>query len=116
MGKKKAASGGIVVTIATTGALMLLRKVLAAAWTKVTGKVPPTDLTDPKVTLPETLAWAVAALDDCDGCNDLRIELTVEETDRPGTGLVAHLAPGTARRLRAALGTALRDIGEDPGP
>jgi len=60
MGKKKAASGGIAVTIATTGALMLLRKVLAAAWTKVTGKVPPTDLTDPKVTLPETLAWAVA--------------------------------------------------------
>jgi len=49
MGKKKAASGGIAVTIATTGALMLLRKVLAAAWTKVTGKVPPTDLTDPKV-------------------------------------------------------------------
>ena len=60
MGKKKAASGGMVVTLATTGALMLLRKVLAAAWTKVTGKVPPTDLTDPKVTLPETLAWGVA--------------------------------------------------------
>jgi uncharacterized membrane protein YjfL (UPF0719 family) len=60
MGKKKAASGGVVVTMATTGAVMLLRKVLAAAWTKVTGKVPPTDLTDPKVTLPETLAWAVA--------------------------------------------------------
>jgi hypothetical protein len=39
---------------------MLLRKVLAAAWTKATGKVPPTDLTDPKVTLPETLVWAVA--------------------------------------------------------
>ena len=58
---------------------------------------------------------AVAALDDCDECNDLRIELTVEEMDRPGTGLVAHLAPGTARRLRAALGTALRDVGEDPG-
>jgi hypothetical protein len=60
------------------------------------------------------VAWAVAALDDCDGCHALRIELTVEEMDRPGTGLVAHLAPVTARRLRAALGTALRDLGEDP--
>lgn len=62
------------------------------------------------------LAWAVAALDDCDECNDLRIELTVEEMDHPGAGLVAHLAPGTARRLRAALGTALREVGEAPGP
>ena len=39
---------------------MVLRKVLAAAWTKITGKNPPTDLTDPKVTLPEALAWGVA--------------------------------------------------------
>jgi uncharacterized membrane protein YjfL (UPF0719 family) len=61
MGKKKSgASGGIVVTLATTGALILLRKVLAIVWTKATGKVPPTDLTDPKVTLPETLIWGVA--------------------------------------------------------
>jgi hypothetical protein len=58
------------------------------------------------------LAWAVAALDDCDGCDGLRIELTLEELERPGTGLVAHLAPSTARRLRAALATALRDVGE----
>jgi uncharacterized membrane protein YjfL (UPF0719 family) len=61
MAKKKSnASGGVAVTLATTGALMLLRKGLAAVWTKVTGKVPPTDLTDPGVGLPETLAWAVA--------------------------------------------------------
>ncbi len=33
---------------------------MATAWTKVTGKVPPTDLTDPKVTLAEALAWSVA--------------------------------------------------------
>jgi hypothetical protein len=58
------------------------------------------------------IAWAVAALDDCDGCDGIRIELTVEELDRPGTGLVAHLAPSTARRLRAALATALREVGE----
>ncbi len=60
MGKKSDTSSGIVVTLVTAGALMLLRKVLATAWTKVTGKVPPTDLTDPKVTLPETLIWGVA--------------------------------------------------------
>jgi hypothetical protein len=61
------------------------------------------------------LAWAVAALDDCDECGDLRIELTVEEAGSPGTGLVGHLAPAGARRLRAALATALREMGEDPG-
>jgi hypothetical protein len=60
------------------------------------------------------LAWAVAALDDCDECDGLRVELTLEEAGKPGTGLVAHLAPRTARRLRAALATALREVGESP--
>jgi hypothetical protein len=64
MSKKSEGSGGsstrLVTTLATTGGLMVLRKVLAAAWTKITGRKPPTDLTDPKVTLPEALAWGVA--------------------------------------------------------
>ena len=38
----------------------MLRKVLMTVWTKVVGKEPPTDLTDPKVTFPEALGWAVA--------------------------------------------------------
>jgi hypothetical protein len=41
--------------------------------------------------------------------------LTVEEKGRAGYGLVSHLAPDTARRLRVALAAALREIGEDPG-
>lgn len=57
-------------------------------------------------------AWTVALLDDCEACDDLRVELTVEEAGQAGRGVVAHLAPGTARRLRAALATALRDMGE----
>jgi len=61
------------------------------------------------------IAWAVAACDDCDECGDVRVELTVEEAGKPGAGLVGHLAPATARRLRAALALALREIGEDPG-
>lgn len=61
------------------------------------------------------LAWAVALLDDCDGCGGaVRVELTLEEVGRPGTGLAGHLAPATARRLRAALTTALREAGEEP--
>ena len=59
------------------------------------------------------LAWTVALLDDCDECRGLRVELTVEEVGRPGTGLVGHLAPATARRLRAALARALREMGEE---
>ena len=58
------------------------------------------------------VSWAVAALDDCAECADPRVELTVEEVGRPGTGVAAHLAPQTARRLRAALKTALREMGE----
>lgn len=58
--------------------------------------------------------WSVAAFDDCDDCNDLRVELVLEEEGRPGTGVVAHLAPASARRLRAALAAALRDLGADP--
>ena len=60
------------------------------------------------------LAWTVAVLDDCDECGDLRVELTVEEAGSPGSGLVGHLSPSTARRLRAALSIALRDLGEPP--
>ena len=60
------------------------------------------------------VAWSVVALDDCDRCNDLRVELTLEEVGRPGAGVVAHLSPGTARRLIGALSTALREIGESP--
>jgi hypothetical protein len=58
------------------------------------------------------LAWAVAALDDCDGCGDLRVELTLEEEGDPGAGMVGHLSPASARRLRDALGTALKEMGE----
>jgi hypothetical protein len=57
-------------------------------------------------------SWTVAMLDDCEPCADLRIELTLEEVGAAGRGVVAHLAPATARRVRAALATALRELGE----
>lgn len=58
------------------------------------------------------VAWAVAASDDCDACGDTRVEVTFEEQGRAGLGVVAHLAPATARRLRQAIAVALREIGE----
>ena len=61
------------------------------------------------------VAWAVAVFDDCEGCGDLRVELLLEDEGAHGTGVAAHLSPATARRVRAALGVALREIGEDPG-
>jgi hypothetical protein len=57
-------------------------------------------------------AWAIAVVDDCDGCNDLRVEVTLEEEGRAGTGVTAHFATDTARRVRASLAAALREIGE----
>jgi hypothetical protein len=61
------------------------------------------------------VTWIVAALDDCDECADVRVELTVEEAGKHGAGLVGHFSPDSARRLRAALATALREMGEDAG-
>ena len=60
-------------------------------------------------------SWSVALLDDCDSCGDLRVVLTVEPVGEHGRGVVAHLAPDNAIRLRRALATALREIGVDPG-
>jgi hypothetical protein len=62
------------------------------------------------------VSWAVALSDDCDACGmgELRVVLTLEEAGRAGYGLVAHLAPARARRLRVAIAAALREIGEDP--
>jgi hypothetical protein len=62
MGKKGdgAARAKLVSGLATAGAVFVLRKVLGTAWTKITGKEPPTDLAKPEVTLPEVLIWAVA--------------------------------------------------------
>jgi hypothetical protein len=49
MAKKKndsGSSGRMATTVALTGGVFLLRKLLATGWTKVTGKAPPTDLSD----------------------------------------------------------------------
>ena len=58
------------------------------------------------------LSWAVAISDDYDDAEP-RVVLTVEEVGSPGEGLVAHLSPDHARRLRMALRDALREIGEE---
>ena len=60
-------------------------------------------------------SWAVMAADDCDACGDVRVVLTLEEVGRAGAGVIAHLGPDNARRLRAALADALGELGEDRG-
>ena len=60
------------------------------------------------------VSWSVAISDDYVDAEP-RVVLTVEAVGAPGTGLVAHLAPEHARRLRRALHDALREIGADPG-
>jgi hypothetical protein len=59
--------------------------------------------------------WAVGISDDCDGCDDIRVVVTLEESGQAGAGVVAHLSPDGARRLRVALADALREVGENPG-
>jgi hypothetical protein len=60
-------------------------------------------------------SWAVGISDDCEACDDIRVVLTVEEAGRAGYGVIAHLAPDGARRLRVALADALKEVGEDTG-
>ena len=61
MAKKKNADAGgnLLVTLTSTGVSLVMRKVMATGWTKVRGKEPPLDLTDPRVTLAEALGWAI---------------------------------------------------------
>jgi hypothetical protein len=60
MSKKKDGSDGhATLTLASIAVPLVLRKVLAVAWTKVFGKQPPIDLKDPKVTFPEAIGWAI---------------------------------------------------------
>jgi hypothetical protein len=63
------------------------------------------------------VSWMVGLSDDPDASDDgsPRVSLTLEEEGRAGFGIVAQLAPDTARRVRAAMAAALREIGEDPG-
>ena len=59
------------------------------------------------------VSWGVAIADDYDDAEP-RVVLTVE-VGRPGAGLVAHLLPAEARRIRLALRDALREVGEEDG-
>jgi len=57
------------------------------------------------------VSWAIAISDDYDDATP-RVVLTVEEVGRAGAGLVTHLSPAIARRLRVAIADALKEIGE----
>ena len=60
------------------------------------------------------VSWGVAISDDYEDAEP-RVVLTVEEVGPARMGLVAHLPPAIARRLRVALRDALKEIGEPPG-
>jgi hypothetical protein len=63
------------------------------------------------------VSWMVGLNDDPNASEDgsPRVSLTLEERGQAARGIVAQLAPDTARRLRGAIAAALREIGEPPG-
>ncbi len=71
----------------------------------------PPDYEDDELT---PISWAVGISDDYADAEP-RVMFTVEEVGRAGQGLVGHLSPEIARRLRAAIRDALAEIGEEPG-
>ncbi|CAN5177345.1 hypothetical protein BH23ACT2_BH23ACT2_19120 [soil metagenome] len=62
----------------------------------------------------QPVSWAIAISDDYDD-TEPRVVLTVDEIGRPGEGLIAHLLPVEARRVRVAIRDALKEVGEEPG-
>ena len=70
------------------------------------------DAPDPDEDRPR-VSWAVAISDDYDDALP-RVVVTIEEVGRPGAGIAAHLGADVARRLRAAIRDALREVGEAP--
>jgi hypothetical protein len=53
-------AGKVLNMVAALGAAFVARKVATVAWTKVTGKEPPSDPEDPAVGMAEALGWAIA--------------------------------------------------------
>lgn len=74
--------------------------------------VPPVDEDEAADLVP--VNWAVSICDDYEDA-DIRIQLLTEEVGAAGTGMVAHLSPAQARRLRLALRSALKELGQDVG-
>lgn len=66
---------------------------------------------DPDLT---PVSWAIAISDDYDD-TEPRVVLTVDEIGKAGQGLVAHLLPTEARRIRLAIRDALKEVGQDAG-
>lgn len=63
------------------------------------------------------VSWSVGLSDDPEASEDAepRVSVTLEEQGRAGLGITAYLAPDTARRVRAAIADALREVGQPPG-
>jgi hypothetical protein len=51
----------VISAVAAMAAAFVARKVITLAWTKATGKEPPTDPADPQVALREALGWSMLA-------------------------------------------------------
>jgi hypothetical protein len=49
----------VVSAVAAMAAAFVARKIITVAWTKATGKEPPTHPEDPQVALAEALGWAM---------------------------------------------------------
>ena len=58
-GRKVDLGTKVISAVAAMAAAFVARKVITFAWTKVTGKEPPTHPEDPQVTLTEALGWSM---------------------------------------------------------
>jgi hypothetical protein len=78
--------------LATMGAAFMARKLLMIAWTKATGKEPPTNPEDPRVALAEALSWSALV-----GTTMATVRvLAIRAVSRKGVGSAKRQPAGTA--------------------
>ena len=80
--------------LATMGAAFLARKLLIMAWTKATGKEPPTNPEDPRVALAEAIGWSVLVGSAVGTVRVLAIRAVSRKTPSSADGGPANAADG----------------------
>lgn len=91
---RRRAIGGIAAAAADLAADHYARKVITSGWKRVTGREPPTDPSNPKVSLPEALSWAIIV--------GVVVEASRMLTARYATRHIRHAASAEAGKDEAA--------------
>src|ERR1039458_6974363 len=90
----------VISAVAAMAAAFVARKVITFAWTKVTGKEPPTHPEDPQVTLTEALGWSMLTGITVEAARLLATRAAARRTYTPPDGEPVNAADSYAAHSR----------------